>query len=198
MSSNRRVGLGERPLGAALFDRVSAPAMFPDNADLGALLRAAETVVRESSSLDVALRRLCLVLEGAFSLSRACVEVVDDAGERVAVAGVWSPAETAIRRGVTLPVDTAMYAEVRRAGRSIAIDLTHLGDPAPLLYQILRDEGHQSCAIVPLRFGSDLLGALGLSSGDHGAFTDEHVPSLDELGTVVGWNVLHLAFRRTG
>jgi GAF domain-containing protein len=171
------------------------PTMLLSHADAEALLRAAETVVRESSSLEVALRRLCLVLAGAFPFTRASVETVDDGGERVTLAGVWSSQETVVRRGASLHVDTSLFGLVHGTGCAVRVDLD-ADTPLSLLYQLLAQEGNRACMVVPLRFGSSPLGALSLSTDASSAFSDDQLPFFEELGERTSWSLLHLAFRR--
>jgi len=169
--------------------------MIPNHADAEALLRAAETVVRESSSLDVALRRLCLVLAGAFELTRACIETIDDAGEQVTLAGLWSSHETVVRRGASLPVSSSMFGLISGAGRATRVELEG-STPPSLINQLLAEEGNRVCVVVPLRFGAPPLAALSLSSADPAAFPDDQLPFFEALGERISWSLLRLAFRR--
>jgi hypothetical protein len=157
------------------------------------ILRAASGAVASARSVEAALDGLVTALRPHFPISRVSLRVLDPVEDRLEIRGIWSDAETAVGVGVSIPIASTSFQEVERAGRSVIGRAGSFEEPAPLLDQVLIDEGLRSWVVIPLRRDRTTLGALTVSSRDAGAFSDADLPFFDDLGIVVQSPLLRAA-----
>jgi len=157
------------------------------------ILRAASDAVAAARSVDAALDALVTALRPHFPISRVSLRVLDPIEDRLEIRGIWSDADTAVGVGVSIPIGSTSFLELERAGRSVLGRAEALDDPAPLLDQVLVDEGLRSWVVIPLHRGRATVGLLTMSSREPGAFADADRIFFDDLGGAVEEPVLRTA-----
>ena len=163
--------------------------------DTDTLLGSAVGALSAFDRLDDALSALASVLSPHIPVSRISVRTYDAVDEILVVDGLWTLAPTDVGVGTRLPSRSTSFPEVERAGRAIVArwrEPAVEGD-ASLLDRSIRDEGHRSWMVVPLRRERLLAGLLTVCSAEPDAFSDADRPFFDALGDAVADRLLALA-----
>lgn len=169
--------------------------MAPLARPIGELVSSIRAAVEAAGTLPDALAAVAAELSGGFPIVRLSVRLVV-APDMLAIAGVWTPRETALKAGTRIPARSSSLLDPGiREGRAVVFSMP---EHESLLEQILRDEGIRSWVTVGLRDDEgELAGLLSFSSDRPAAFIDADVELFEALGAGLEGKLLSLA-RRSG
>ncbi len=168
--------------------------------DTDALFGGAIGAVSASDRLDDALSALASVFSPSIAVSRISVRTYDAVDEILVVDGLWTLAPTDVGVGTRLPARSTSFPEVERAGRAVVArwrEPTAASDTS-LLDRVIRDEGHRSWVVIPLRRERLLAGLLTICTAEPDAFGASDLPFFDALGEAVADRLLALAAEARG
>ncbi len=167
--------------------------------DADALLGGAIGALSAFDRLDDALSALASVFSPYIPVSRISVRTYDAVEEVLVVDGLWTLAPTDVGVGTRLPSRSTSFPEVERAGRTVVVrwrEPTAASD-ATLLDRVVRDEGHRSWIVIPLRRERLLAGLLTVCATEPDAFSDADRALFDALGDAAADRLLALAAEAT-
>lgn len=159
-------------------------------------LRKIDLAILAAESVEDLIQAALTRLQSLVPSERATVSLLDQEAGEITVFASTHTGETAFAKGTRLPLEAlgAIGAEVidalRKAEVFVHQDISRLEDASPALVTA-QAEGVRSVLSAPLLSQGKLIGILGLTSPDPGAFHAEHVEIAGEVA-----NQLAIAMRQ--